>query len=244
MLHKKMQSHFDDESSNYPSDFKTSHTQYLKWKLIKDYVPEYSRCLDIGAANGRHIIPMIKHLSVDGIALDISPNMLKKARDSASSKNMTLSAIVGKGECVPLNDSSCDAAICYSAMLFMENDESCLKEMSRVLKTDGVLIADIHGSFNLGIYYWQRFYKKHNIDNLISHSLKEVYEMVDRADLELIHIYPTGVWMQLGLLPIIGPLFQKFFNKNNDATKPDFDAKISKLLPFLANRWFVVAKKR
>lgn len=239
-----MQSHFDDESSNYPSDFRASYTQFLKWKLIKDYVPKNSQCLDIGAANGRHIIPMIKHLSVKGIAVDISPNMLNTAMETAKSENISLDAIVGRGEILPLKDSSCDVAICYSAMLFMENDETCLKEMSRVVKTDGIVIADIHGSFNLGIYYWQRFYKKHNINGLISHSLKEVHEMVDKSGLELVDIHPTGVWMQLGLLPIIGSLFQTSKNKNGDVSKPDFDSKISKALPFLANRWFIVARKK
>lgn len=239
-----MQSHFDDEAANYPSNFKTSHTQFIKWKLIEDHISSGSRCLDIGAANGRHIIPMAQNLAVKGIALDLSPSMLAKARTNAESQNTDLEYVVGRGEELPLQDNSCDAAICYSAMLFMENDAQCLAEMARVVRPGGTIIIDIHGSFNLGIYYWQRYYRKHGINKLFSRSFRETQSMLSRTGLTIIENYPTGVWMQVGLIPFIGPLIHRLgTHKNLDISKPDLDARLSQLFPSLANRWFIVAKK-
>lgn len=235
--------HFDGAASDYPTDFSASHTQYLKWKLIRQHVKPGYKCLDVGAANGRYIVPACKQLEAHGFALDIAPDMLARATMFADDQGVALNCIQASGEYIPLKDNSMDTVICYSALLFVENDVQCLNEMRRVLKPGGTMIVDVHGPYNLGIHYWRRYYRNHGM-KLTCHSMSETRDIIHLSGLECLEMHATGVWMQFGLLPVIGKyLFPPDKSSTSDASVPDFDRRLSNFMPRLANRWFVVARK-
>ena len=79
------------------------------------------------------------------IGVDMTPAMLKKARNAAAEANVeNVTFRKGYGEDLPVDDAWADVVISNGVLNLMPDKPAALKEMSRVIKPDGRLqIGDI-----------------------------------------------------------------------------------------------------
>lgn len=68
--------------------------------------------------------------------IDISPKMIEKALE----KKLPVDFQVGDSEKLPYGDSTFDVVTCINSFHHYENPQNAIKEIRRVLKTDGTLI--------------------------------------------------------------------------------------------------------
>ncbi len=113
----------------YALDSKTLH----KWK---DEIRSNTTVLDLGCGTG-HCIPILVKQDVQVLALDISTEMLRKARDATCHLRNEVHLIVSDAEKLPLKGSSVDACISFGTLHHLPNPVECIKEISRVLRPIG-----------------------------------------------------------------------------------------------------------
>ncbi len=98
-----------------------------------------SRVLDAGTGTGVFIPYLLDRIGEKGrlVALDYAEEMLKIARNKRFKGNIEfVCADIG---CIPGDDDSFDAVVCYSCFPHFRNKAAALKEMVRVLRSGGVL---------------------------------------------------------------------------------------------------------
>ena len=99
--------------------------------------------LDIATGTGDLAIAMVRKIEGTTICgADLSPEMLavakQKVAKAALSDRITL--MEGNAEHLPLPDMSADAVTIAFGIRNFENKENCLRELRRVLRTDGHLV--------------------------------------------------------------------------------------------------------
>ena len=105
------------------------------------------RVVDVGCGAGIDSLIAAKKVGPDGrvIGVDMTPSMLKKARqaaDKAELKNVEFRQ--GYAEAIPVDDGWADVVISNGVLNLMPDKAAALEEMSRVLKPGGRLqIGDI-----------------------------------------------------------------------------------------------------
>jgi len=115
-------------------------------KFIQKFISQKNRILDIGGGYGRITIPLAKMgYQIDGI--DLSPNLLKEAKQQAKIANLKLAFKVGDMRNLPYKDESFDIVICmwstFSYMLIKEDQIQAITEMYRILKKNGLIIINL-----------------------------------------------------------------------------------------------------
>jgi ubiquinone/menaquinone biosynthesis C-methylase UbiE len=113
---------------------------------LKKFLNKKQRILDLACGYGRFAIPLAKQrYNVEG--LDISPNLLRKAKMDAKKQGLNIRFIEGDMTNLPYKDNSFDAIICmWSAFaeLHRKSDQiKALKEMLRVLDKNGLAILEM-----------------------------------------------------------------------------------------------------
>jgi ubiquinone/menaquinone biosynthesis C-methylase UbiE len=136
-LDMQLQEYFDQLASTWDNESSPERLKSLG-KIVKQLgiKPEYL-VLDIGSGTGVLLPFLIEELDDEGkiIALDFSAEMLVQAQ----AKNFP--PIVGFAQAdvlnIPLPDNSVDLAICNSAFPHFDDKGKALKEIARVLRTNG-----------------------------------------------------------------------------------------------------------
>ncbi len=101
--------------------------------------------LDVGTGTGVFLPYILQKIGASGFvyALDIAEKMLEKAAQKNPQKNIRF--ICDSVEEIPLEDETCDVAICYSSFPHFSDKPKAIKEMKRVLNKDGLLFI-VHSS--------------------------------------------------------------------------------------------------
>ncbi len=111
------------------------------YAFMYERIPEVIRgkeVLEIATGPGllaKHVASSTKNM----IATDYSPGMIQQAKKGSYPKNLSFS--VADAHSLPYMDHSFDVIIIANALHVMPEPEKALKEIDRVLKDDGVLIA-------------------------------------------------------------------------------------------------------
>ena len=101
------------------------------------------RVLEIGVGSGINLAyypPATSHI----IGLDTSPRLLRFARDRAGSSSR-IELIEASAEQIPLDDHSVDTAVTTWSLCSIANAPLALREVRRVLKSEGHLLFAEHG---------------------------------------------------------------------------------------------------
>lgn len=93
----------------------------------------------------KHVAPATKRM----IATDYSEGMIKEAKKGRYSENLVFEVVDAKH--LPYKDDSFDVVIIANALHVMFEPEKAVKEIERVLRKDGLLIAPNFVSHNKGI---------------------------------------------------------------------------------------------
>lgn len=110
--------------------------------------------LDIGTGTGILLPHLLEHITEIGriIALDISSQMIKTARQRYATKNIDF--IQGQVEYLPLETSTADVAVCFSVFPHFQHHPRALTELNRVIKKGGELfILHLEGSESLNRFH-------------------------------------------------------------------------------------------
>ena len=114
------------------------------FNLILDHSVIPGQCwLDLGCGSGNLSLQLIKR-GASVVALDGSPSMLLAARRSLD-KNSSLISF-REGDVLDLSwslPSAFDGVLCSSVIEYVENANELIKEVSRVLKSEGLFIISV-----------------------------------------------------------------------------------------------------
>jgi len=106
-----------------------------------DRIPEViesKEVLEIATGPGL-LAKHVAHAAKKMIATDYSDGMIKEAKKGECPQNLTFE--VADATALPYEDNSFDAVIIANALHVMPEPEKALREIDRVLKPDGILIA-------------------------------------------------------------------------------------------------------
>jgi len=122
-------------------------------RFLKLFDPQADdKVLDAGCGNGEFMVKYAK-FSRDWIGIDFSENMIKRAKDRVTDKNVKL--LVGNISSLPFEDETFDRTLCISVVQYL-NDKNCKKalaELIRVTKKGGFIILHFKNSFSLHYLY-------------------------------------------------------------------------------------------
>jgi len=99
------------------------------------------RVLDVGAGTGILLPHLLEAVGPGGrvCALDLSPEMLRRARDKFSQTNLEF--VCAPAEELPLPDEEFDRVICFSVFPHFRDQGRAVRELARVLRPAGRLIV-------------------------------------------------------------------------------------------------------
>ena len=243
---RDLTAHFDREAAAYPTDIGTDHIQTRKWALIEAHAPPAGRVADIGSANGRHTLALARR-RLDVIAIDPSAEMLSQLRHNAQTRKLegevrTCAAALPH---LPLARASFDLVYCFSTLLLLNthDQERAIADMARLLRPGGVLIVDIAGARSLAIRYWYRHYRRRGLAGVFGQTAKRARRQLVDNGLTIVSCEAHGVLSQFLLFPGLQRCTGLIRRVRGSETTPGWDASISRLLPGLAERWYLVARR-
>jgi len=240
------QNHFDDEAGHYPVTIGQDYTQRLKWDILSSFASKTSFVADIGAASGRHAIPMAGRCAFV-LALDLSFEMLSKLSENVDINvpDQNLFPVVAQLPGLPIGTEKFDLVYCFSTLLLLpiEQQNAAIEQMAAALKPGGRLVLDIANRRSLGIHYWRRYYQKRGMAGIFGYELSGVHSLLTRFGLDVDAIYPQGALSQLLLAPLLGKVPGANAAIRGGDGKPGWDDAMSRRFPSLAERWYVVARR-
>lgn len=170
------------------------------------------RVLDIGTGSGRLAIELAKakNCRFDIVALDISENMISKARENAAQSGVAdkITFIIGTAAALPFADNSFDLVISYASLHHWFKPPDVFNEIARVAgETGHVIVRDNKRVYQnpLGkaaIWLVTRFMNKRHRENwpralLASYTLPEVREILSRSRLNGCRVNSDFVFIDL-----------------------------------------------
>lgn len=240
------QNHFDDEAGHYPVTIGQDYTQRLKWDILSSFASKTSFVADIGAASGRHAVPMAERCAFV-LALDLSFEMLSKLSGNASinAPDQNLFPVVAQLPDLPIGTEKFDLVYCFATLLLLpiEQQNVAIEQMVAALKPGGRLVLDLANRRSLGIHYWRRYYQKRGMAGIFGYGLSEVYSLLARLGLNVDAIHPQGALSQLLLAPGVARVPGVNVAIRGGDGKPGWDDAVSRRFPSLAERWYVVAHR-
>lgn len=101
-----------------------------------------SSVLEVSAGTGKDSEKIIKRLDETGslVALDITPAMLKKAKENIGNSKVKVDFVAGTACALPFSDNSFDALYCFAGVGHFPDVKKALKEMARVVKVGGRVV--------------------------------------------------------------------------------------------------------
>jgi len=112
---------------------------YSRWrKEVLKWLPKREKILEVGVGTGKNLPHYCKNHEI--FAVDISENMLKRAKDRAEESKATIHLVQMDAERLGFPNEFFDAAISTYVFCSVENPMRGLEEIRRVLKTDGIAV--------------------------------------------------------------------------------------------------------
>lgn len=151
--------HYETEAQNYDKEmdfwerwlFGAEHRAWACSRATGD-------TLEVAIGTGLNLVhyPAAVHLT----GIDLSPEMLVVARESAARLQCTIELQVGDAQDLPFADRSFDSVVCTYALCSVPDVARAVSEMMRVLRSGGRLILVDHVRSTVKPIFWlQRLYE-------------------------------------------------------------------------------------
>ncbi len=133
------------------------------WKDIEEYLSFLStnsgKVLEIGCGNCRNLISFAEK-GYDCYGIDFSDEMLKAAKELAKIKNFRIKLKKARAEKIPFEDKLFDYVLSIAVIHHLKKEDQlkALKEMFRVLNTDGTGVISVWNHFNPK--FWKYLFRK------------------------------------------------------------------------------------
>jgi ubiquinone/menaquinone biosynthesis C-methylase UbiE len=189
--------------------------KYFVRKVLKRGIKS-GRVLDIGTGSGRLAIELAKvrggHFDI--IALDISENMIRRARENARQYGVEdkITFLVATAEALPFADSSFDLIISYASLHHWFKPVTVFDEVKRATRENGLAIIRDNKRvyqnplWRAVIWLISRFMNKRHRQNwpkaiLASYTVREVREILGRSRLSDYRVSSDFVYIDLCIEP-------------------------------------------
>lgn len=114
--------------------------QLTKYILSKEEITNEKKILDVGCGTGQTAAYIAKKFRCNVTALDVHPEMIKKARRRFTNQSLPINVVEGSVENVPFEQEMFDIVLVESVIVFTDVTKT-LAELKRILNHDGVLYA-------------------------------------------------------------------------------------------------------
>jgi len=154
----EVKNYYDKKSSTYDDYSRQLWSKVydsVTWKITEPYVPKDSKALALDAAGGtgKWSVPIAK-CGPRVILGDISSGMLKTAKEKIAQEG--LEERIEVKECdlrkLDFKDETFDLVFCEHALGFIEEQETVIKELLRVLKKGHPLLLTAQNRYVLSLY--------------------------------------------------------------------------------------------
>jgi len=110
--------------------------------------------LDLGSGTGR-LTPSLAS-AFGGPAHGVEPSEKMRAQAVAHAGHPAVTYSAGSAECIPLPDSSCDAALLFFVWHHVRDREAAVQELRRVVRPGGTLFVQANFSDRMPDVWWFR----------------------------------------------------------------------------------------
>jgi len=151
---KDVQKEWDERSTSYDAYFNTfggKLDEYLRWKLIKEYLPEdkAARILDAGGGTGMVALPLAG-MGYEVTVSDLSPGQLRVAEEKLRRHGLSEKVEVIEADiaALPFPDELFDLVLAVRGPISLSIDPSkAVVELSRVTKRGGRICVDVSSRY-------------------------------------------------------------------------------------------------
>jgi len=238
-------SYFDREAEGYPLEVGSTYTQARKWQLVEDNLPKKGLVMDVGSASGRHALKITSE-QITVVAIDPSYEMTRKLMQKTQGQIISESVLPCAAALphLPFAQGSFDTIYCFSTLLLLPKAEQkeALINMTKLLKYEGTLIVDVANSWSLGIHYWNQYYRTRGLPGIFGYKKWEICQIFSELGLQIQLMEPHGLLTQLLLFPGLDRSKILEHALRGNSKKKGWDATASSIIPFLAERWYIVAR--
>lgn len=159
----------------------SSFVRRIEWQNMLKYLDpkEGERILDV-ACGGGVLSLKIAERGCEVCGIDISEDAIKRAKHHAEREKLPCEFKVGNAEYLPYSDRYFDKVVCSSSLEHFKDDIKALKEMHRVLKTNGRIVLTTDSfTYPISEELKKRHMKIHCVVNYYTQeTLKERFEIV------------------------------------------------------------------
>jgi SAM-dependent methyltransferase len=137
---------WDRMASIYQQEIDTRFGPVIEYLLGRANLQSGETILDLGTGTGSVAIAAATRVGPDGriIAVDISPEMLEKARTRIGSHSIpNVDFAEGRAEAIPAEDGGLDAVLASLSLMYVIDRESAAQEIFRVLRPGGRFVASV-----------------------------------------------------------------------------------------------------
>jgi len=159
---------FDKEAINYDQWYKTklgAFVDEVETKLVLSlFKPtEGMKILDVGCGTGNFSIKLAE-MGFEVIGIDISEDMLAKARKKANEKGLNIQFRIMDVYNLDFSDNTFDGVLSMAAFEFIKKPQDAYNEIYRVLKQSGkILIGTINRESSWGELYLSKQFQDNSI---------------------------------------------------------------------------------
>lgn len=181
---------FDKQAISYDTDIAGEHARKLYAPILNLLKQEefVGSVLDLGCGTGA-LLESIYNLNITEklSGIDLSPNMIEEAKNKIGA-NARL--YIGDAENLPFEDDVFNTVICNDSFHHYPSPDKVIKEVSRVLKEDGIfIIGDCWQP--AGARQIMNFYMKHSKSGDV-----KIYSKKEMEDL-LSNDFHTVLWRRI-----------------------------------------------
>lgn len=172
--------HFDSQAKDYDRKNTYYYSKYPKisCKSVSQKLSDisYQSLLDVGCGTGYLIDLLSKEKTANYYGLDLSPEMLRVARNKLS-RSVVLTE--GSADTLPYSDNSFDIVTCVQSFHHYPYPDKAMAEAYRVLKPGGLYILSDTGAS--GVLKWLEnhiFLKTINSGDFAVYDIKDISKMM------------------------------------------------------------------
>ncbi|MCL0098231.1 class I SAM-dependent methyltransferase, partial [Dehalococcoidia bacterium] len=118
--------------------------RFIEWKALFDYLQpkQGEKVLDVACGSGI-LTFKIAEKGCHAYGIDISSDAINSAQYLAEREKISCEFKVSDAESLSFPDGYFDKVVCSSSLEHFQDDLNALKEMNRVLKTNGILVLTV-----------------------------------------------------------------------------------------------------
>ena len=144
------------------------------------------RVLEVAVGTGLNLPHYSGDVELTGV--DLSPAMLRQARDRARTRSLDVAFVEARAGDLPFPDGSFDTVVCAFALCCIPDDRAAVAEMRRVLRAGGTLLLIDHvAAGNALIRGLQRAIEPASVRLAGDHWLRRPLNLVNEAGFTVTH---------------------------------------------------------